>query len=180
MSFWPPKIFLDEIFKLAERDYPRECCGFILGPRVNPLQYSRLRSCRNAQDYFYQPDTEQCSRDSRRAYFVDPFELLNLHKELRNREEDIRIIYHSHIDQRACFSQQDQRQALLYRQPLYSCAKQLVVSVCGGHVRDFNLFKWSEIEKKFKISSKCSTSRRRRVFDYQNSILADNGISLSK
>src|SRR5688500_655282 len=104
-----PNPFLDQIKAQAEREYPKECCGLILG---TAQAYTRLYPCRNLQDEYHEKDPGNFPRNSRNAYFMDPAALLKLQKEMRAGNEEIRIIYHSHIDAPALFSQEDHRMAV--------------------------------------------------------------------
>src|SRR5437868_6908771 len=97
MNALPLKEFQKGIFDHAEREYPKECCGMILG-EVEQSGYSRIKIFRNVQDEYRKMDPLNFPRSSRNAYFLDPAELLMFHKEIRGQKEIIKIIYHSHID----------------------------------------------------------------------------------
>ena len=138
-----PKTFLDSIFLQAGREYPRECCGMILGI-VGKNNFSRTRAFKNAQDEYHAKDPENFPRTSSTAYFMDPGELLLLQKELRESEEEIRVIYHSHIDAPAHFSAEDKRMAVCDGSPLYPGVDYLVVSVMQGKVKEVCLYRWKD------------------------------------
>jgi proteasome lid subunit RPN8/RPN11 len=144
-----PKSMLQSIFKQAEQEYPHECCGMILGPRGKKGDLSRLRPCRNAQNEYHALDPENFSRDSRTAYFIDPKELLAVQKETRERNEEIRMIYHSHIDAGSYFSEEDMRIALAEGEPAYPGARYLVVSVVEGKAKDFQIYSWDPGRRMF-------------------------------
>ena len=121
----------------------------ILGPKKQKGVLSKLRPCENVQDKYHALDSENFSRTAKTAYFIDPKELLAIQKELRENEEEIRIIYHSHIDAGAYFSEEDTRVALTEGQPAYPGVSYLVVSVLDGKVKESNLFHWGPKQKKF-------------------------------
>lgn len=145
-----PGPMLETIFEQAEKEYPRECCGMILSLKDQMEAYTRVRACRNAQDDYHRLDPENFPRTSTTAYFIDPKELLRVQKELREKNEMIRIIYHSHIDRGAYFSEEDQRVAISEGEPAYPGVKYFVMSVMQGKVKDGGLFVWNAGQKKFQ------------------------------
>ncbi len=140
---------LRPILEQAEREYPYECCGMILGPKDAPNRLSRIRACQNAQDKYHQLDPENFPRTAATAYFIDPRELLLIQKELREKGEEIRIIYHSHIDCGAYFSAEDKRVATSEGEPAYPGVRYLVMSVLQGKVADMRLYDWDPVKKDF-------------------------------
>ncbi len=70
----------------AEQEYPRECCGVLLG-RVNgsDRRVERLVRCRNA-------------RVEANRYAIDPGELIAVQKQARAEDLGILGFYHSHPD----------------------------------------------------------------------------------
>jgi [CysO sulfur-carrier protein]-S-L-cysteine hydrolase len=140
-----------ELFKIiclqAEKEYPAECCGVVLSTRGGDAL--RVRPCRNAQDEFHARDPDQFPRTSRAAYFMEPSELLALHKEAREAGEEIRLIYHSHVDAPAVFSEEDTRMALDRGEPLYPGVRYLVLSVVSGSVREAQVFAWEAGVRRF-------------------------------
>jgi proteasome lid subunit RPN8/RPN11 len=153
----PPAIareFLQEISRQAEREYPHECCGMIMGPARDPGALSRLRPCVNVQDKYHALDPVTFPRAARTAYFIDPAELLAIQKENRTKDEEdeeIRVIYHSHIDTGAYFSDEDKAVACQGGSPVYPDVRYLVVSVMGGKAGEVNLFRWDEAKRDFVL-----------------------------
>jgi proteasome lid subunit RPN8/RPN11 len=130
---------LAEIRRHAEAEYPSECCGVILlrggGERV-------LMRCRNVQDALHRRDPVEHPRDSRTAYYIDPTDLLAVGR----READgyeVSVIYHSHCEAGAYFSDTDKRNALFGGEPAYPHVNYIVVSVVGGRVTAGAAFRWS-------------------------------------
>src|SRR3989338_3325981 len=138
-----------EIVAYAEQDYPRESCGFIVGPASSGFLLSRVICCRNAQDVFHKKDPENFTRTSREAYFIDPAELFRIHKELREEAEAIRIIYHSHIDGNAAFSKEDIRLAAPDGEPLFPGVGYLIIPVNRKKGDKAKLFFWKDDQKGF-------------------------------
>lgn len=144
----PPQ-FLQAIIRKAEREYPSESCGMILGPRKIKGELSTLRPCRNVQDAYHAQDPKNFPRPARIAYFIEPKELLTIQKEARAKDEEIRVIYHSHVDAGAYFSEEDLRVALPEGEPAYPGVDYLVVSVMKGKAAGCNLFRWDGIKREF-------------------------------
>ena len=151
-DFIIPQNLLEPILTQARESFPQECCGVILGKKDNKA-FSRLYPCRNAQDEFHQKDPEAFARTAQTAYFIDPKQLLSLHKELRHQSEEIRIIYHSHINTHAYFSEEDKRLALYEGQPLYPDVDYAVISVIDGETCEVMVFEWDVQLKDFKPKS---------------------------
>ncbi len=144
-----PQDFLKKIFQQAEQEYPNECCGMIFGPTGTKKGYSKLRSCRNVQDQYHEIDPVSFPRNAKTAYFIEPKELLAIQKELRRDNEKIEIIYHSHIEAGAYFSEEDKRIASFEDEPVYPGVDYLVVSVIKGKVQEANLFVWDPAKHDF-------------------------------
>ena len=140
------EVFMKTILDQAEKEYPKECCGVILRATPNG---DRLRPCRNAQDDYHAKDPENFLRTAKTAFWIDPKELLILHKEMRERRESIAVIYHSHPDAGAYFSGEDKKMALFEGKPVYPGVKHLVISVKSGKADDFSLYYWDEKRGEF-------------------------------
>ena len=144
----PPDL-IRKILEQAEREYPNECCGMIFGSRQKPGELLRVRECRNVQEAWHVRDPENFPRTAKTAYFIDPRELLAVQKEIRAGNEEIRVIYHSHIDAGAYFSEEDKRVAAPEGEPAYQGVDYLVVSVTQGKVNGSHLFRWDPAKKDF-------------------------------
>lgn len=145
-----PSLFLKPIFLQAENEYPSECCGVILG-FPGKKEFSRVWPLKNAQDQYHALDPDNFPRTGRQAYFMEPKELLVLQKELRDSQEEIRVIYHSHIDAPAHFSAEDKRLALAEGFPVYPGVYYLIVSVGQGKIRAACLYRWDSVKKEFNL-----------------------------
>lgn len=134
--------FWARIVRHAESEYPAECCGIALASRNRPDEITGLIPCRNAQDEFHARDPEHFPRTSANAYFIDPKDLLQIERKCREQQKLIRLVYHSHPDAEAYFSEEDTRQSLMAGEPLMPDAWQLVLSVKGGNVVAHKIFRW--------------------------------------
>ena len=77
-----------------------------------------LLPCRNAQNELHARDPERHPRDARTAYYIDPADLLRIGR-LEGEGFAVAVIYHSHIDAGAYFSETDRRNAMLGDEPSY-------------------------------------------------------------
>lgn len=127
----------DAIARQAVAEYPHEACGVIVargGER-------RLLRCRNIQNQLHARDPVRYPRDARTAYYVDPADLLRVGR-LESEGFAVAVIYHSHVDAGAYFSETDRRQALVGDEPAYPAAAYVVASVVAGRVEAWAAFRW--------------------------------------
>lgn len=148
-----PEHFLKQAVQHALEDYPKECCGVMLGPVQRPL-ITRLIPCRNVQDDYHVQDPKTFPRTSRNAYWISPEDLLRLQRQMREQRETIKVIYHSHPDAPAYFSEEDKRLAFADGAPVYPEAKYLIISVSGGAPREAAIFAWNETRRDFLLEAK--------------------------
>jgi proteasome lid subunit RPN8/RPN11 len=146
-----PESLLSEIIAQAEREYPEECCGVILGDLADPKRWTRVRAFANQQRQRHETDPAAFPKTAREAYWMDPEELLAFQKEIRKTSESIRAIYHSHIDAPAVFSKEDERMACPNGRPSYPETGYLILSVIGGRTEEINLFHWDPQQRKFTV-----------------------------
>ncbi len=140
---------LVKIREQAESEYPSECCGLILSSEADPDTLTRLIACKNVQNEYHQKDPERFPRTSRNGFFLDPRRLLEIQKENRAKKETVRVIYHSHIDAEAYFSEEDKRMAAPDGNPAWPDVLYLVISVISGKAGEQALFSWDSGRKDF-------------------------------
>jgi proteasome lid subunit RPN8/RPN11 len=132
---------LEEIYAHARRDYPSECCGIVFGPKAEAIA-DRVKACRNIQDQLHAEDPVLHPRTSRIAYNLEPAEIFALEKSLRG-ETPAKIVYHSHIDVGAYFSETDQAAARFGDEPAYP-VEYVVVDVKKDGTHGARQFAWDE------------------------------------
>jgi proteasome lid subunit RPN8/RPN11 len=138
---------LDERERIAAQaaaEYPFESCGVILergGERS-------LHACRNVQNELHAREPERYPRDARTAYYIDPADLLRIGR-LEGEGFTVAVIYHSHVDAGAYFSETDRRNALLGGEPSYPDSTYLVTSVMNGRVDAMAAFRWDAGRRDF-------------------------------
>lgn len=143
----PP--YLDAIRLHAERDYPNECCGVLLGRadsnRKEILQVEPLRNLRAAAggggDVL--PLDEPGRESERNRFLIGPGDVLRVEKEARARGLDIVGYYHSHPDHPAQPSIYDREHAF----PWYSY---VIISVEAGRAGAYSSWTLSEDRTEFQ------------------------------
>jgi proteasome lid subunit RPN8/RPN11 len=135
---------LETIRAQAVQEYPFESCGVVL----RRGDERRLLRCRNAQNELHARDATRHPRDARTAYYIDPKDLLRI-GDLEHQGFGVAVIYHSHIDAGAYFSETDRRQALVGGEPAYPGAVYVVTSVVGGAVDAVAAFRWDATRRDF-------------------------------
>jgi [CysO sulfur-carrier protein]-S-L-cysteine hydrolase len=139
---------LNEIFAHAEEGYPDEACGVVIGKPGDPST-NVVRRCANLANQYQQDDPIRYPRDARTAYIMDPKDLLQIQSEADAKGFEFVLIYHSHPDHEAYFSETDRDLALFDGEPLWPQLHYLVVSVKNGTVAYFKVFRWDATEKQF-------------------------------
>jgi len=135
---------LETIRAQVVQEYPFESCGVVL----RRGDERRLLRCRNAQNELHARDSARHPRDARTAYYIDTKDLLRI-GDLEHQGFGVAVIYHSHVDAGAYFSETDRRQALVGGEPAYPAAVYVVTSVVGGAVDAVAAFRWDETRRDF-------------------------------
>lgn len=128
----------------AVEEYPHESCGVIM----RRGDERRLLRCRNAQNELHARDPVRYTRDARTAYYIDPKDLLRI-GDLERQGFEVAVIYHSHVDAGAYFSETDRRQAVVGGDPAYPGAVYVVTSVVRGAVDAVAAFRWDVARRDF-------------------------------
>jgi proteasome lid subunit RPN8/RPN11 len=135
---------LEAIRRQAAEEYPEESCGVVLARG----EERRLLRCRNVQNELHARDPQRNPRTARTAYHIDPQDLLRIGR-LESEGFSVAVIYHSHVDAGAYFSETDRRQALIGDDPAYPGTTYLVTSVAGGRVEATAAFRWDPAHRDF-------------------------------
>jgi proteasome lid subunit RPN8/RPN11 len=128
----------------AVADYPAESCGVLL----TRGEERRLLPCRNVQNELHARDPQRYPRDARNAYYIDPADLLRIGR-LEGEGFSVAVIYHSHVDAGAYFSETDRRNAMLGDEPCYPGATYVVTSVMNGRADAMAAFRWDPVRREF-------------------------------
>ncbi len=123
-----PQTLLRQCFERGAQGYPEEVCGVLCGPESDPLSVTTIHALANIQTQLHAEDPQRYPRTAREGYVLDPKEHMLLERKLGREGQAIRVIYHTHVDVGAYFSQEDMRRALWDGQPLFPGVGYLV---CG-------------------------------------------------
>jgi [CysO sulfur-carrier protein]-S-L-cysteine hydrolase len=131
----------------AEREYPYECCGFVIGS--GPAE--EVRPIANIQNDKHAADPQAHPRDARTAYLMDPRAQIAVLNEIDRRALALRAVYHSHPDHDAYFSDTDRRQACAFDPdyPDYPGTAYVVLSIRNGQFSRAAAFVWDEASRDF-------------------------------
>jgi proteasome lid subunit RPN8/RPN11 len=139
---------VDEEARAAfERD--EESCGLLLGPASQPLVVDAIVPMENRANKLHRLDPETYPRTGRMYFDIDPLKFDRTVREGEASGRPVKVLYHSHLDVGAYFSDTDAQAATMGGDaPSYDLAY-LVTSVRAGVVDERKLFVWSPNEKKF-------------------------------
>ncbi|MBK5436179.1 molybdopterin-synthase adenylyltransferase MoeB [Pseudomonas sp. TH32] len=124
---------LEQIYAHADRSYPEECCGFVFADGSVYLGS-------NIQNELHRKNPEMYSRSAANGYTFSVADTLMMNKAFRS-DNPVVVIYHSHPDVGAYFSDEDQDKALFMGEPIYPVSY-LVVDVRHGKTQGSKLFAW--------------------------------------
>lgn len=123
---------LDAIYRQSRAEFPKECCGYILGEGDD----AELVQCENRQDKLHALDPVEHPRTAENGYNIGGKQLLQLVRSFES-SRPARIIYHSHPEVGAYFSEEDTRAAIAAGYP----CDYLVVDVQRDEIRGAKLFR---------------------------------------
>ena len=137
----------DAIIAQAEREFPDECCGFIIGNE----SAEEVRPITNIQNRKHSEDPAAFPRDARTAFLMEPKEHLAVLREVDDRKLALKIVYHSHPDHDAYFSATDRAQACSFdpEEPDYPDTAYVVMSIRSGKFARAAAFVWNPVAKEF-------------------------------
>jgi [CysO sulfur-carrier protein]-S-L-cysteine hydrolase len=137
----------DQIVAQAEREFPSECCGFIIANAT----IDEVRPVRNIQDQKHAAEPATFTRDARTAFLMDPRDHLAVLREIDQRRLALKVVYHSHPDHDAYFSATDRAQACSFdpSEPDYPQTAYVVMSVRSGKFVRAAAFTWDASLREF-------------------------------
>jgi proteasome lid subunit RPN8/RPN11 len=140
---------VDAIVAQGEREFPFECCGFIIGDNKNAVE--EVRPIANVQNAMHAKDPDAFPRDARTAFLMEPKEHLAVMNEVDDRKLELRVVYHSHPDHDAYFSATDRAQACSFdpTEPDYPDTVYIVMSIRAGKFARAAAFAWDSGKKEF-------------------------------
>lgn len=136
-----PAELLDQLSAHAEREYPNEACGVVLGHPERP-ELVRVVPLPNVQDRYHARDPVSFPRTARNAFRIDELALSKLMIAAGAEGLTVRVLYHSHCDAGAYFSPEDRAAAIVEDGELWPGMLHLVVSVRDGRRSDAAMYRW--------------------------------------
>jgi proteasome lid subunit RPN8/RPN11 len=130
---------LAQLHAHALETYPNECCGFIAGPAGQPKQLTKAQREVNEADKFHKLDPETFPRTARTYFKINELRAARAFDQGEKLAEPIKVIYHSHCDAGAYFSNEDAATFASNNTLMWPCAF-IVVSVLEGRVADTKLW----------------------------------------
>ena len=128
------KDLLKQIYAQSLQSYPDECCGVIMQQGIRP--------CSNILNDLHQADPATYPRTAKEGFVFSADDALFLSKNISS-DNPVKIIYHSHPNVGAYFSEEDKSNALLYGEPIYP-VDHLVIDVQNSKVICSKLFRFIE------------------------------------
>ena len=126
-----------------------ESCGLLLGPSAEPLLVDAIVPMENRANKLHKLDPETYPRTGRMYFDLDPLKFERAVREGEGSGRPVKVLYHSHLDVGAYFSETDAQAATMGGDaPSYDLAY-LVTSVRAGGVDDRKLFVWDPARKSF-------------------------------
>lgn len=135
----------------ARAGYARdeESCGLLVGPAAEPALLDGIVPMKNRANMLHELDPETYPRTGRTYFDIDPLKFERLVREHAAEGRPVKVLYHSHIDVGAYFSETDALAATMGGdEPAYDLAY-LVTSVRAGVVDDRKLFVWDPAKPGF-------------------------------
>lgn len=123
----------------ALEEYPSESCGFVVGPADDPALLDEALREANEADRFHALDPATFPRTSATYFKMNELRAARGFDAGERAGRPIKVIYHSHCDAGAYFSDEDAATFSSQGQLMWPCAF-LVVSVVDGEVRDRKLW----------------------------------------
>lgn len=126
-----------------------ESCGLLTGPAAEPLVVDAIVPMKNRANDLHRLDPETYPRTGRMYFDLDPLKFERAVREGEASGQPVKVLYHSHLDVGAYFSETDAQAATAGGDaPTYDVAY-LVTSVRAGAVDDRKLFVWDPGARRF-------------------------------
>lgn len=119
--------------------YPKESCGFVLGPASEPLHLDEARREENEADKYHRLDPETFPRTAETYFKINELRAARTFEQGAAAGRPVKVIYHSHCDAGAYFSAEDAATFANAGQLMWPCAF-IVVSVQKGQLAERRLW----------------------------------------
>lgn len=128
-----PTQALNQIYSHARQCYSNECCGLIMKQGIRP--------CKNILDRLHQEDPVQYPRNAQQGFVFSAEDSFFLSRNITSKNP-VTVIYHSHPDVGAYFSDEDKNNALYEGKPIYP-VNHLVIDIRQDKIVCSRLFCFS-------------------------------------
>ena len=146
------KLVMDEIEQHALECYPSESCGFVFGPAEEPAVLDALQREENEADKYHKLDPVTFPRTSNMYFKINELRAARTFEQGQADGRPVKVIYHSHCDAGAYFSEEDAATFASNGQLMWPCAY-IVVSVMNGKVAERRLWVHEPNTNDFKEST---------------------------
>ena len=133
------KSVMDEIEQHALECYPSESCGFVFGPANEPAVLDGIQREENEADKYHKLDPVTFPRTSTTYFKINELRAARTFESGQSEGRPVKVIYHSHCDAGAYFSDEDAATFANQGQLMWPCAY-IVVSVMDGKVAERRLW----------------------------------------
>jgi proteasome lid subunit RPN8/RPN11 len=143
---------IEQVSEHARESYAKdeEACGYLTGPGDRPLYCDGSTPLENLANRYHAADPETYPRTGRTYFLLHPMKFAKAVDAGRTNGRPVRILYHSHLDVGAYFSETDAAAATMGGdRPSYDGLFYLVTSIRQGVVDDHKLFAWDPDTKSF-------------------------------
>jgi len=147
-----PENILSQCHKYGVDAYPEEACGFIVGNRENPDSLETVLPMRNIMNEMHLKYPEQYDRTAQDGFMIEPREQMILERSLKKDGKEIKIIFHSHPDVGAYFSEKDKKDAMWNGKARYPGITFLVCGTTKGKPDGAILARFNESSGDFDIT----------------------------
>ncbi len=130
---------MEAIEQHALECYPSESCGFVFGPAGEPARLDAMQREENEADKYHALDPATFPRTSKTYFKINELRAARTFEEGEGNGRPVKVIYHSHCDAGAYFSDEDAATFASGGQLMWPCAY-IVVSVIDGKVVDRKLW----------------------------------------
>ncbi len=130
---------LDAIQADALACYPRESCGFVFGPADDPALLDEVKREENEADKYHNLDPVTFPRTSEMYFKINELRAARTFEAGADAGRPVKVIYHSHCDAGAYFSDEDAATFANDGQLMWPCAF-IVVSVMDGKLAEHRLW----------------------------------------
>jgi proteasome lid subunit RPN8/RPN11 len=128
-----------EIEQHALECYPSESCGFVFGPAERPAVLDAIQREENEADKYHALDPVTFPRTSNTYFKINELRAARTFEKGESDGRPVKVIYHSHCDAGAYFSDEDAATFANDGQLMWPCAY-IVVSVMDGKVAERRLW----------------------------------------